>query len=650
MTLYRQLTISVSLLLVVMLIGTLAVNIHTTRTFLQGQLSSHAQDTATSLGLSLSQYSVEEDVPIMTSMVDAIFDRGYYEQISLTKVDGSPFIEKNSTIVVDTVPQWVINSVAFEAPSASAKVMSGWTEMGTVTVTSHAGYAYQEFWQTAVRLAVWFLLGAVVSLAILGLGVKVLFRPLQQVKSQADAVANKTYELQTNIPATKELKSVVLAMNQMTTKVQSHFLEQANFSERMREMAYQDATTGLGNRRYFISQLENRITQMEPGEHGVLILIQLVGLQTINDTEGFEAGDAYIKGAADLLVGFVSKECDSLTARLAGADFAVYLRQDEGLSILERVEELSQLFCELHQQGYTPNVDVSHIGSCGIKADSSVATILSEADLALRVAQGKGHNQWHIHSQAGSELTQDLNGRQAWGQFIREIIATESVLLHAQNVVKHPGEGVIHQEILVRILDKDNQVWPAGVVLPMAEQFKLVCDIDQIIIKKLIVYLNANPGTDTFAVNLCTQALSEDRFVAWLNETLQANSAAASRMIFEFSEFGAVRQLDALKAFSANLRRLGCGFGLDHFGQAFTSFGYLNSLKPDYVKIDGGYIAHMVDCRDDQFFVESLCHVAHSLDIVAIAERVETEEQAKLLSILGVDAIQGYLVHKPEGL
>ena len=119
-------------------------------------------------------------------------------------------------------------------------------------------------------------------------------------------------------------------------------------------------------------------------------------------------------------------------------------------------------------------------------------------------------------------------------------------------------------------------------------------------------------------------------------------------IVFELPEFGAVRELDAVRRFASRVRALGHGIALDHFGRSFSSFGYLQSLRPEYVKIDRAYTR--LEDRDDQFFVESLCSVAHSLDIVTIAEGVEDQERWEALKALHVDGIQGYAVGRPEGL
>jgi len=647
MTLYKQLVLSISVLFVLMFFGTLAVNMRTTQLFLQNQLASHAQDTATSLGLSLSQYSVTDDLATMELMINAIFDRGYYEKIVLLSLEESILLEKSLTDIPESVPAWVEDWVAFEGPEASAKVMSAWSQSGEIRVKSHTGYAYEEFWKTTVRLSQWFLLSALGVLVLLSVGLRFLLLPLKRVQMQADAVANRTYQIQHRLPKTTELRSVVMAMNQMTEKVKATFEKQAQSTERMRKMAYQDSLTGLGNRRFFISQLKNRLAHLEAGEQYALCVIQLVDLKQINDTLGFKAGDQFVQAASKHLLASVPAQ--ALVARIAGADFGLFSAIENPAAIASMATQLCHQLSTLHHQGITPNANVCYLGATLCNDRISVSEGLAQADLALRTAQANNApNQSHVHQT--TVQSNDGMGRLAWGEFVRKLITAEHVQLHTQKVIKATDNTPLHHEILIRLVDDSGKVWPAGAVLPMAEQFDLMGALDQLKIQKIIQYLEDHPGEDQYAINVYTAAMQDADFMQWLQQRLSALPSITPRLLFEFSEFGVVQHLDALKTFVQRLRQLGCGFGLDHFGQAFTCFGYLNSLQPDYVKIDGAYIGDIVHNRDDQFLVESLCHVAHSLDIVTIAEWVETAEQAACLSHLGVDAIQGYWVHKPTAL
>jgi EAL domain-containing protein (putative c-di-GMP-specific phosphodiesterase class I) len=104
------------------------------------------------------------------------------------------------------------------------------------------------------------------------------------------------------------------------------------------------------------------------------------------------------------------------------------------------------------------------------------------------------------------------------------------------------------------------------------------------------------------------------------------------------------------REFIERLAALGCRSGIDHFGRGFSSYGYLRSLKIDYLKIDGSYINDIGAEEDNQFFIQSLTAAAHSIGIKVIAQSVETDAERKTLELMNLDGVQGYLVGKPEPL
>ena len=147
MTLYRQLVVIIISLFTACFLVSVTISTGNLRSFLGEQLASHAQDTATSLGLSLSPYMQRNDTAVMNSMVDAIFDRGYYRTISVIAVNGKPLIERSNPATSEDVPSWFIDYIDLQLPTAKAMVMSGWKQAATVVVASHPGYAYQELWE-----------------------------------------------------------------------------------------------------------------------------------------------------------------------------------------------------------------------------------------------------------------------------------------------------------------------------------------------------------------------------------------------------------------------------------------------------------------------------------------------------------------------
>ena len=226
MTLYRQLVLYTLVLFFVLFAGTWLVNLESTRSFLIHQLESHAQDTATSLGVSISQYSSDNDLPAIESMINAVFDRGYYRVVRYTDTRGNILIDRTLDVTIENVPQWFISLIPLKTPEASANVMAGWLQAGTIFVKSHPGYAYRALWENVVRMTGWFLACGIFVLLAGGFVLRRLLQPLVLVEKQADALCRKEYEIQEPLPRTRELRRVVEAMNRMTRKVKEMFEEQ----------------------------------------------------------------------------------------------------------------------------------------------------------------------------------------------------------------------------------------------------------------------------------------------------------------------------------------------------------------------------------------------------------------------------------------
>jgi len=648
MTLSRQLLLMIALMCLVMFVGTVGLNLYSTRMFLEEQLQSHAQDTATSLGLSVSSYMAEEDLSTVKSMIDAIFDRGYYSRIHLVATDNRTLLERSARIDLEGVPDWFVALLNLEIPPANAEVLAGWNIAGVVSVESHPGYAYRQLWRTFTQILYWLVMVAV-GVGILGaFGIHALLRPMRAVEQQAEGVSARNYIVQEKLPRTRELRSMVLAMNRMTRKVQSMFKEQARSAEQMREIAYQDSVTGLGNRRYFEAQLRSAVQKSEKVQNGALLVVRINGVKEINDKHGFKAGDELIGATASVLKQTVSDN-NAVIGRLAGGDFGILLSgMDEG-RVREFADSLVGQLAQLHTQALIESSNVGHVGITLFEGVRVPAELLSEADHALRLAKSAGPNRWAIYT-TDPESTPSV-GRQEWKQRISNAIEQRGVVLFAQPVVASDNpKKIMQREVLLRIPAATGELWTAGTFMPVAEELNLARAIDRIVVEELLKRCGRQRGSDQFAVNLSHGSLRDEKFLDWLCASLAKAPAGAGKIVFEFSEFAVIHELDQLRRFSSRVRELGYGFALDHFGQAFLNFGHLNSLRPDYVKIDGAYTAQITENKDDQFFVKTLCSIAHSLDILTIAEMVETEEQWALLKTLQLDGVQGFSVGRPTAI
>lgn len=649
MTLYRQLIIFTFLLFLLLFAGTWYAKLESTRSFLTSQLESHVQDTATSLALSISPPVANKDMATVEGMLSAVFDRGYYQKITFTDPREKILIEHVLEVKIEDVPGWFVRWIPLKTPEAASDVMAGWNQAGTIHVKSHPGYAYATLWKDVQNMTMWFAACAVFVLISVGLGLRILLRPLVAMEQQADALCKKEYKIQEPLPWTKEFRRMAEAMNRMTNKVKEMFDEQAAQAEGLQERAYQDPLTGLGNRRYFESQITGHLDQHDISAKGIVLLVRINGLEALNRQKGFQAGDEMLKRISLLLKESSAQYADIALTRLNGGDFGIFIPNispwDGELVTIDIADRLNKLAAEK----INISDNIGHLGAATYDGMTTLGRLLSEADLALGSAMQKGANTWDIRAITAATHKMPM-GQQQWKDILVKALEDRRISLDAQPVIVNtPEKKIMHMEIFLKIVQEDGKLLNAALFMPIAERLKLVSTIDRLVIEEVIKIDFKRMGVNKIAINLSPASLADDSFSLWVRKFLKDLPPATPCINFEFSEFAAIQHLDLVKEFSASVRECGHGIGLDHYGQSFSKLGYLQSLRPEYVKIDRAYTGELMNGENDsKFYIASLCSVAHSIDIAVVAEGIETDQQVQILKELNLDAMQGYFFGKPQ--
>ncbi len=648
MTLSRRLALLVILLMLLVFVGTFFISVRNTRDYIEAQLESHAQDAATSLGLSISTHLANGDLASVDSMSDAIFDRGYYRKLVVEDAEGKTLKKLELPIAIDGVPAWFISAFPLETPLGEAAVMSGWTQAGRVLIQSHPGYAYIQLWDTAKDTAIWFFLSALFAL-MLGMAVlRWLLKPLKRIEWQANSVCNREFPVLDDLPKTPDLRRIMEAMNRMTAKVQWMISELESLVSRLRQQAYQHPVTGLDNKRRFMDIVTDRIESEEGFMQGAFYLVQLKSFKEYNDRKGYQAGDELLCEVAQCLVKVTEDVPKHTLAHLTGADFGL-LVEDCGLEeSKELCQRVSSALAGLYSTGMPDSPDVAHIGAAYFDGRQSLKQLLSEADMALRSAQASKANSWQLTAPENLDRRK-VRAAGDWRAFIEDALNQNKISLLYQPVVSCPELNLMHKEVFVRIPDSDGELIPAGVFLPVAESVGLAAAIDKAVVQRLVdTLMDDTTITDEFAINLSLKSLSAEPFLGWLEQVLARHEYIARRLIFEFPEYGVAANLNQLKSLIDRFVPYGVRFSLDHFGRSFSSLAYLKSLKVDYLKVDGSYLRSLEENKDHQFFIQALADIAHGLDIQIIAESVESESVWEMLHSLNVDGAQGYYTGRPE--
>jgi len=641
MTLSRQLYALIFFISAGMGIGTLLISVDNTRSYLVLQLASQTQNAVDSLGLSLVPHMKSRDIATMDTMVNAVFDSGYYKSLSLKNMSGELIIERENTSQVEGVPQWFIDTLTLETATADSVITTGWTQSGTLNLTAHPGFAYKKLWQTSIEILWWSLLAFFVSFIAALFILKAILKPLHAVENQALAICDREYPVVTDIPKTRELRQVVEAMNKMSIKLQSFISMLTERAETYRKEAHYDELTHLVNRNGFKAIAENTIKDHEHGGSGFVAVIRLADFAGYNKQHGHQAGDDVLRDIAKQLNSLCDTFQDSTAARIGGVDFAVILPLADTDTANTFARNLS-----LSLEGLSSNLavtGVAHIGLTSFNQNSSLGDILADADTALATAQNQGNNEYFLLN-TGS----DAMGNLAWGELIHDALSHNNVRFIAQPVLSQ-GSDTLYSEMLMRVNNASGKGISPGSFAAMAERLELHEQLDQFVIEHATDILENSSGQSTaLGINISTGSIKSYAFSSWLDQHLQAHRNIASQLLFEITEHGVLQSQAEANRFVDIAHAYGARIVMEHFGTRLSSFQTMRQLKLDFIKLDGSYVRNIADNSENRFFLQTVTDIAHGLDIQVIAEHVETAEDYHALQALGINAMQGYYFGEPQ--
>ncbi len=650
MTLFQRIFIVVSMLFALLLASLEVSYVRASRHYLQEQLTSHAQDVATSLGLVLPLSMAGNDRVRMETTVDAVFERGYYRAIRIVDTGGRTLLLRQLPAAPPSVPAWFARAVPLDAPSAQSLITGGWRQLGRVIVTSSPNFAYAQLWGTTRDATALLLVFYVVALALLGTFLRTILRPLREIEAVAEDIGERRFTTVQSLPGARELRRVVQAINQLSGKIRDAIGLEIATAERYRVEAYRDALTGFDNRRSFQHQLENSL-QTHGGQSAVLYMVQVEGLDALNTAQGFAAGDALVRALADALREF-DPGAQPLRARLGGSSFALLGWQVELDAARRCGQQLDQAVAAVIER--SGGAGVSHgVGAVYVPHSADgVSALLGEADAGVRqaLAQTGSH---HLVLVQHDPAALDTAGAGKWREFISGALSAGDIALWQQPVFAF-GDGeprVLQREITGSLIDATGEPVPAARFIPMALRFGLMPALDGAFLDAIFRHYAADGADATqIAVNLSMQSVHDEPLVERLLGRLREQPELARRMVFEISEFGLAHDLLRAADVVARLRAAGSGFAVDNFGFHASAFQYLQQLRPDYIKLASSYLQDLETHAENQFFIASVVRVARPLDILTLACGVESEPRLALLRNLGVSGYQGYAGARPQRL
>ena len=428
------------------------------------------------------------------------------------------------------------------------------------------------------------------------------------------------------------------------------------YAARLSNLASHDPLTGLLNRREFEQRVRATVEhrEAEQGQHAVLYL-DLDQFKVVNDTSGHAAGDELLRQVGALLRPRL-REGDVL-ARLGGDEFGVLLPHCPPSPALRIAEALRKAIVDFRfawkNRSFTIGVSIGLVNLA--EGPHTLASVLSAADAACYLAKDKGRNRVQVYRPEDDEVAL-RRGEMEWVNRLHRALAEDRLCLYAQpmHAMHSTGTEVLHQELLVRLIDESDELIQPITFIPAAERYHLMPSIDRWVIRTAFRLLadrraagDASALSGTYAINLSGASIGDDQFLDYVRESFARFRIPHRAICFEITETTAVTSLSKAAEFIGAMREPGCRFALDDFGVGVSSFTYLKQLPVDYIKIDGSFVRNMLHDPVDAAMVEAIHRIGRVMGKQTIAESVETAATLEALRSVGVDFAQGNAIAPP---
>ncbi|RVU81532.1 EAL domain-containing protein [Leucothrix sargassi] len=438
------------------------------------------------------------------------------------------------------------------------------------------------------------------------------------------------------------------------------FLDDRSESKRVENqllyLRHHDSQTGLLSRNAFEAKLNAALDDSKKhGSNHVFATLSIDQFKTINDTLGYAAGESLLRKVSAVLNRVLPSSGRNVTGRLSGNEFGVIFRESTvvvATNSMKSIREEVAAF-KFEWNGRTFSVTLSGGFVVILKGASSVSKILTESDIACRAARNSGGNRILAFRKDSQEMRQEQNSMEGLWE-LKKAFENNSFQLYAQPI--HPlapdefEKPYHHYELLIRLFAEDGRFVPPDEFLPVAEYFSLMNEIDRWVVKEAFTHISKVAPVKpvpVFSINLSGQSLSEFGFLDYVVSLIQSMNITPEMICFEITEAVAVGDMGMGERFITTLKNMGVSFSLDDFGTGVSSYGYLQSLDVDYLKIDGIFVKELMTDPVSRDIVQSVTRVGHTMNLKVVAEYVENEKIMAVLRSMGVDYGQGYGISRP---
>ncbi len=417
--------------------------------------------------------------------------------------------------------------------------------------------------------------------------------------------------------------------------------------------AFHDTLTGFPNRALFIEILNMAIKRSKRRDdyHFAVLYLDIDRFKLVNDSLGHNVGDKLLIAFANRIKDAL-REIDTL-ARFGGDEFVILLEDIEGQEyasiIAERLQQaLKKPFMVSGKEVFAP-------ASFGVVANTKdynhAENIIRDADAAMYHAKEKGKAQFKVFDKKLHEKAMHLLQRET---DLRKAIHNNQFENHYQPIVDLKTASLVGFEALIRWNHPQLGLIYPGSFISIAEETGLIIPITRLVAGAACTDLKKWQGqlgdqiNLTMNVNISSKHFLMPTLLDDIQEILKKTGLPPEQLKLEITETALMEDADETIRLVHRLKDYGLQLVIDDFGTGYSSLSYLQRLPIDTLKVDRSFVSRIQNEPDgNRNIVEAIISLAHRLNMIVVAEGVETHEQLAILLEMNCQLGQGHLFSKP---
>jgi diguanylate cyclase (GGDEF)-like protein len=415
-------------------------------------------------------------------------------------------------------------------------------------------------------------------------------------------------------------------------------------SDALRYEAKHDALSGLPNRVEMVEKIESffhRNNGHGDNRQAVAAYIDIDRFKDINDTLGHEAGDQLIKAVGERLQARLRSQ--DFLSRFGGDEFAILCMPVDPGGVAAIAERIAQAFASpfsIHGQNIrvTASVGLAVAPDNGVTADE----LIRHADIALYEAKSQGRDRAVLFS---AEMAERVEHRRSIEIELRTAVEANQLRLHYQPIISCGTGKIVGVEALLRWFHPVHGEISPVEFIPVAENSGLLPALGEWILDQAMIDSERWPDLEV-AVNLSPVQFRHLDLGAALRTLVTKHGVAAHRFVLEITEGVLLEASNHTNSILESIRAMGFKIALDDFGTRYSSLAYLCNFKFDKIKIDRSFVSRVSVDATSRTIVQSVIKLGRVLGVDIVAEGVENESEAAMMTNFGCNEMQGFYFSK----